>query len=150
VDRIDFQILALLQHDGRMSNADLAKRINLSPSACHRRVGQLEAAGVIDGYVAVVNRSALGKPTTVFAEVKLSGQNEEALDAFEKAARSCPDILECYLMAGDADYLLHIAVSDVADYERFHRQYLSRFPGVAHIQSSFSLRTVCKRTAVPA
>lgn len=133
-----------------MSNADLAKRINLSPSACHRRVGQLEAAGVIDGYVAVVNRSALGKPTTVFAEVKLSSQNEEALDAFEKAARNCPDILECYLMAGDADYLLHIAVSDVADYERFHRQYLSRFPGVAHIQSSFSLRTVCKRTALPA
>ena len=150
MDRIDFQILALLQTNGRMSNADLVKKINLLPSACYRRVGQLEAAGVLDGYVAVVNQAAMGKPTTVFVDVKLGSQNDEALDAFEKAAHDCPDILECYLMAGQADYLLHVAVADVADYQRFHRQYLSRCPGVARIESSFSLRTVCKRTALPA
>ena len=148
MDRIDFKILTLLQENGRLSNSDLAKRINLSPSACHRRVRQLEAAGVIDGYVAVVNKAAMGRPTSVFAEVNLERQNEETLDAFEKAARDCPDILECYLMAGDTDYLLHIAVADAADYERFHRQHLSTFPGVARIRSSFALRTVCKRTVL--
>jgi len=147
LDRTDRKILTLLQPDGRMTNAELAERVNLSPSACLRRVQQLEKAGIIDGYVMLVNQDAIGRPDNIFVEVTLNSQSEVILSAFEEAAAACPDIMECYLMAGDADYLIRVAAADTRDYERIHNQYLSRFPGVARIRSSFAMRAICKKTA---
>lgn len=147
-DRTDRQILQLLQSDGRMSNTDVAERVHLSPSACLRRTKRLEEEGLIEGY-RMLNQQAIGKPTNVFVEISLKSQNEEILDAFERAVIQCPDIMECYLMAGDADYVVRVIATDVADYERIHRTYLSRLPGVARLRSSFALRTVCHKTALP-
>ena len=148
-DATDRRILALLQKDGRMTNAELASRINLSASACHRRVQRLEEAGVITGYVALLDQRKVSRPTTVFVEITLTGQADDLLDAFERAVRAIPDVLECHLMAGTADYLLKIVVEDTDDFARIHRQHLSRLPGVAQMQSSFALRTVFKTTAIP-
>ncbi len=148
LDKLDRRILQLLQEDGRLTNAALAERIALSPSATLRRVQRLEAEGVIDGYTALINPLASGRSTNVFIEVTLGSQREEALNAFEQAVRDCADILECHLMSGGSDYLLRVAVSNTQDYERIHKQHLSRFPNVARIRSSFALRTVCKRTVV--
>jgi len=147
-DKTDRKILALLQADGRMTNADLAQRICLSPSACLRRVQRLEAARVIAGYVALVSQDAVGRPTSIFVEVTLKSQSEESLKAFERAVRACPDVMECYLMSGDADYLIRVVAADTQDYERIHKQHLTRLPGVARIRSGFALRAVCKRTAL--
>ncbi|MGF1611997.1 MAG: Lrp/AsnC family transcriptional regulator [Kiloniellales bacterium] len=147
LDATDRKIIALLQPDGRMSNAELAERVNLSPSACLRRVRQLEEAGVIQGYAMLVDQEAIGLPLNVFVEISLKALTEEALDAFEAAVRDCPAVMASYLMSGDADYLLHMVVPDAAGYERIHRSYLSRFPYVARIRSSFALRTVSKKTA---
>ncbi len=147
-DKIDRGILAELQADGRMTNALLAERVNLSPSACLRRVQQLEDAGVIEGYVALVRQEAVGRPTSIFVEVTLSSQNEDLLQKFESAVLACPDIMECYLMSGDSDYLIRVVAADTQDYERIHKQHLTRLPGVARIRSSFALRAVCKKTAL--
>jgi Lrp/AsnC family leucine-responsive transcriptional regulator len=149
LDATDRRILNALQKDGRMTNAELAERANLSPSACHRRVQRLEAEGVIDRYVALLDARRLGWPTTVFVEITLSGQADELLDAFEAAVRRVPDVLECHLMAGSADYLLKVVAQDTDDFARIHRQHLARLPGVAQMHSSFALRTVCKTTALP-
>jgi Lrp/AsnC family transcriptional regulator, leucine-responsive regulatory protein len=149
IDATDRRILMALQRDGRMSNADLAGHVNLSPSACYRRVQQLEADGYIDAYVALLNARKLGRPTTVFVEITLAGQADELLDAFEKAVARVPDILECHLMAGTADYLLKIVAVDTEDFARIHRQSLARLPGVAQMQSSFALRRVVQTTAIP-
>lgn len=146
LDAIDRKILNLLQGEGRMTNADLAERIHLSPSACLRRVRRLEDEGVIDGYVMFVDQAAIGRPTNIFVEITLNSQSEEALAAFEAAVRECPDIMECYLMSGDADYLLRVVAADTADYERVHK-ILGRLPGLARTRSSFVLRTVSKKTA---
>jgi len=132
-----------------MSNADLAERINLSASACHRRVQRLERERYIDGYVALLDRRMMGCLTTVFIEITLSGQAVELLDAFEREVLRLPNVLECHLMAGTADYLLKVVVRDAEDFARLHRRYLARLPGVAQMQSSFSLRTVRQTTAVP-
>ena len=148
-DALDRKILALLQANGRITNAELAERIHLSPSACLRRVQRLEASGVISDYVALLDQRAVGRPTTVFVEVSLSSQSEEVLDRFEAAVRDCADVLECHLMSGDADYLLRVAVGGADTYENFHRESLSRFPGVARIRSNFALRTIVKSTALP-
>jgi len=145
LDRIDRQILELLQNDGRLTNAALAERVHLSASACLRRVQRLEREGVIAGYAARLEPALLGRGTSVFVEVSLNSQREEALEAFERAVRDCPDIAECHLMSGGSDYLLHVAVADTQDYERIHKQTLSRLPHVARIRSSFSLRRVCRR-----
>jgi Lrp/AsnC family transcriptional regulator, leucine-responsive regulatory protein len=145
-DRIDRAILNQLQADGRMTNAQLAERVNLSQSACLRRVRTLEINGVIDHYTALVNQAAAGKPSNVFVEISLNRQSEEALEAFERHVAECPDILECHLMAGDFDYLVRVAVADAEDYERIHKTQLSRLPHVAHIKTSFALRTICKKT----
>lgn len=147
IDATDKRILGLLQNDGRMTNADLADKINLSPSACLRRVQRLEEANFIDGYVMLVNQEAIGRPTNVFVQITLTHEREDMLDAFEKAVADCPDVMECFLMSGDSDYLLRVAVKGARDYERVHRQHLTRFPGVSRVRSNFSLRTVCKRTA---
>lgn len=148
LDATDRRILHLLQREGRISNADLAERIALSPSACHRRVQRLEAEGIIAGYVALLNARRIGKPTTVFVEITLSGQSDEVLEAFEKAVARIPDVLECHLMAGAADYLLKLAAADTEDFARIHRRYLARLPGVAKMQSSFALRMVVRTTAL--
>jgi Lrp/AsnC family leucine-responsive transcriptional regulator len=148
LDATDRRILSVLQRDGRISNADLAEAINLSASACHRRVQRLEAERFIDRYVALLDARRMGRPTTVFVEITLQGQANELLDAFEREVARVPDVLECHLMAGSADYLLKIVVQDTEDFARIHRQYLARLPGVAQMQSSFALRTVLKTTAI--
>ncbi|UAB89207.1 Lrp/AsnC family transcriptional regulator [Ruegeria sp. SCSIO 43209] len=149
IDATDRKILAALQRKGRMSNSELSEQANLSPSACHRRVQRLEAEGYIKDYVALLDARKLNVPTTVFVEITLQGQAEEVLEAFEKAVARIPDVLECHLMAGTADYILKVVAENTEDFARIHRQYLSRLPGVAQMQSSFALRTVFKTTALP-
>lgn len=145
----DIRILETLQRAGRISNAELAERVNLSPSACHRRVARLEADAVIRDYVALLDPQKIGRPTTVFVEITLSGQADELLEAFEREVARIPEVLECHLMAGTADYLLKVVVRDTEDFARIHRRALARLPGVAQMQSSFALRTVFKTTALP-
>ncbi len=142
IDRIDREILRLLQQDGRLANAQLAEAVSLSPSACLRRLQRLENDGVIEGYAARLNGAAIGRPNTVFIEVTLNSQGSQALDAFERAVAACPAVLECHLMSGDFDYLLRVAVADMADYERLHRQQLAAFPHVARIRTAFAMRAV--------
>lgn len=149
LDATDRRILTVLQKRGRISNAELSERVNLSPSACHRRVQRLEEDGYIRDYVALLDARKLGRQTTVFVEITLSGQADELLEAFEREVKKIPDVLECHLMAGSADYLLKVVVADTEDYARIHRAALARLPGVAQMQSSFALRTVFKTTALP-
>ena len=146
-DAIDKSILNTMQSNGRISNSDLAEQINLSPSACLRRVRQLEETNVIEGYATLVNPAAVGKPSNVFVEVSLSSQSEYSLNSFENAVAKCPEVMECYLMAGESDYLLRVVAADAADYERIHKTHLSRLPNVSRIRSQFTLRAVCKKTA---
>lgn len=149
LDATDKRILTALQRKGRISNADLSDVVNLSPSACHRRVQRLEEDGYIRDYVALLNARKMGVPTTVFVEITLQGQADEVLEAFEKAVNRIPNVLECHLMAGTADYILKVVAADTEDFARIHRQYLARLPGVGQMQSSFALRTVFKTTALP-
>ena len=149
LDETDRRILRVLQRRGRMSNADLSEAVHLSASACHRRVQRLEAAGYIRDYVALLDTRRIGLPTTVFVEITLLRQADEVLEAFETAVARIPDVLECHLMAGTADYILKVVAEDTDDFARIHRQYLTRLPGVAQMQSSFALRTVCQTTALP-
>ena len=149
LDATDRRILMVLQKEGRMTNADLSERVNLSPSACHRRVQRLEAEGFIADYVALLDARKLGRPTTVFVEITLASQADEVLDAFERGVKKIPDVLECHLMAGTADYILKVVAENTEDFARIHRQHLARLPGVAQMQSSFALRTVFKTTALP-
>ena len=149
VDQIDRRILNVLQRSGRISNADLADEVNLSASACHRRVQRLEKDGFIKNYVALLDPRKLDVPTTVFVEITLSAQADEVLENFEKAVARIPDVLECHLMAGTADYILKVVAVNTEDFARIHRQYLTRLLGVAQMQSSFALRTVFKTTALP-
>jgi len=146
LDATDRVILNELQADGRVTNAALAEKIHLSPSACLRRVRRLEEAGVISGYTTLLNRASIGRSTTVFVEVSLTGQQEELLAEFEAEVGNCPEVMSCHLMAGIADYVLYVVADDVEDYERIHRTHLSRLPGVAQIRSSFSLRAICEKT----
>ncbi len=149
LDSVDRAILSLLQNDGRLANVDLADAVNLSPSACLRRVRRLEEEGFINQYVALIDPSQVGMGTNVFVEITLSSQAEDALDAFEAAVTARPEIMSCHLMAGDFDYLLRVVIDDVADYEALHRTHLAQLPGVARLVSSFALRPVCDRTAYP-
>ncbi len=149
LDSIDRRLLSALQKQGRISNADLADKVNLSASACHRRVQRLEADGYISGYVALLDARKMGVAATVFVEITLSTQADEVLEAFEKAVARIPDVLECHLTAGAADYILKIVAENTDDFARIHRQYLTRLPGVAKMQSSFALRTLFNTTALP-
>ncbi|MYM56816.1 Lrp/AsnC family transcriptional regulator [Thalassovita mangrovi] len=149
LDQTDRRILSVLQRRGRISNAELSERVNLSPSACHRRVQRLEADGYIRDYVALLDPRKIGVSTTVFVEITLQAQADEVLEAFEKAVARIPDVLECHLMAGTADYILKVVAESTEDFARIHRQHLTRLPGVAQMQSSFALRTVFKTTALP-
>jgi Lrp/AsnC family leucine-responsive transcriptional regulator len=148
LDELDHSILTTLQEDGRLSNADLAEQIGLSASACHRRVRRLENDGVIERYVAVINRQLVGRGVSVFVEVSLESQREELLDSFEAAVSKIPHVMSCHLMAGNADYLVHVTCADVADYETIHREHMAVLPGVTSIRSSFAIRTVIDTTAL--
>lgn len=149
LDTMDRRLLTVLQKQGRISNADLAEKVNLSASACHRRVQRLEAEGFIAGYVALLDARKMGVSATIFVEITLSAQADAVLEAFERAVARVPDVLECHLTAGTADYILKIVAENTEDFARIHRQYLTRLPGVAKMQSSFALRTVCNTTALP-
>jgi len=149
LDRTDNLILAVLQRDGRLSNRELAERVHLSESACLRRVRALEESGVIDGYTALVNQGKVGLPGNVFVSITLNRQEQADLAAFEAAVTRVPEVMECYLMTGQQDYLLRVVVSDPSDFERLHSQHLTRLPGVARVQSSFALRTVRKGNELP-
>jgi DNA-binding Lrp family transcriptional regulator len=149
LDEIDRRILVELQRDGRLTNQDLAGRIGVSASPCWRRVRALEEAGVIKGYAALVDPAALGLNVSVFTQVSLERQEKKALQVFETAVGEWPEIMECYLMTGDADYLLRVVVPDLAAYERFLMARLTRIRGIASIKSSFALRSVKYRTDLP-
>ncbi|PCI61902.1 MAG: AsnC family transcriptional regulator [Kordiimonadales bacterium] len=148
LNRIDLAILEELQKDGKLSNVDLATRIGLSESACLRRVKNLQDKGAITHYAAHLNAAAVGLPGTVFVRVSLEKQQEEKLNTFEEAVKHVPEVMECYLMGGDVDYMIRVVVSDAPDYERVHN-ILTRLPGVDRVHSSFALRTVLKRTRLP-
>ena len=148
LDIIDHSILTALQKDGRITNVQLAEQVGLSPSACLRRVQILEDKGIITGYAVMLDAASLGRATHIIVAITLERQSEEYLSAFERAVADCPDVMECYLMAGDADYILRLLARDAADYERIHKEHLSRLPGVARIQSSFALRQVVRRNGV--
>jgi DNA-binding Lrp family transcriptional regulator len=149
LDEIDRRILVELQRDGRLTNQDLAGRIGVSASPCWRRVRALEEARVIKGYAALVDPAALGLNVSVFTQVSLERQEKKALQVFETAVGEWPEIMECYLMTGDADYLLRVVVPDLAAYERFLMARLTRIRGIASIKSSFALRSVKYRTDLP-
>jgi DNA-binding Lrp family transcriptional regulator len=149
LDARDRAILRILQLDGRITNADLAERVNLSPSACLRRVKLLEESGLVKGTVTLLDEAAAGVPGTAFVFVTLDQQGRQSLDAFEAAVLAHPEIMECYLLAGTADYLLRIVFADTADFERIHRNALTTLPGVVRVQSTLALRTVKRTTALP-
>jgi Lrp/AsnC family transcriptional regulator, leucine-responsive regulatory protein len=149
LDSIDRKLLQALQADARLTHADLAQRIGLSASACTRRLQRLEGEGVVAGYRAQLNGQAIGRPTTVFIEVTLASQGSQALDAFERAVAACPDVLECHLMSGDFDYLLRVAVADMRDYERLHREQIAAFPQVARVRTAFAMRAVVASRGYP-
>jgi len=149
LDAIDLSILQQLQINARISNVDLADAVGLSPSPCLRRVKRLEESGVISRYVALVDPNKMGLTVNVFVQVSLERQVDEYLERFEKSVKSWPEVMECYLMTGDADYHLRIVVPDLATYETFLKNKLTRVPGVSNIRSSFALKPVNYRTDLP-
>jgi DNA-binding Lrp family transcriptional regulator len=149
MDRFDRLILEALQRDGRISNKQLAQQVHLSESACLRRVRALEEDGMIERYVAMISQSKAGIPGDVLVHIGLHREEQSELAAFEEAVRNIPEVMECYLMTGEFDYLLRVVVADMADFERIHKDELTRLPGVARVNSSVAIRTVLKRTALP-
>lgn len=148
IDRFDLAILRALQADARLPNKTLAERVGLSSSACSRRLDRLEAEGFIRGYHAHLSSRALGNPITVIVQIALSGQSERQLAEFEAAVSLCPNVLVCFLMSGEYDYLLRIAARDLEDFEHIHKRWLSTFPHVTRVSSSFALREVLDRPSI--
>ncbi len=148
IDAIDQLILTTLQNDGRLTNVQLAEKVGLSESACLRRVRLLEESGVINKYVMLIDQTAIGKPGNVFVRVTLEGQQQEKLQQFENEIVQVKEVMECFLMSGESDYLLRVIVRDNEDYMRLHNR-LTSLSGVLRVQSSFALKTVFKRTNVP-
>lgn len=145
LDALDKTILSALLQDGRLSQVDLAEQVPLSSTAIARRIKAMEDAGVIEGYQAQVSRSALDLNMTVIVQISLKEQTTNLLAAFEKAAAAAPSIISCHLMSGEDDYLLTVLARDLADYERIHREQLSRLPGIARLRSGFALRSIISR-----
>lgn len=141
--------MAELQENGRLSNVDLAQQVHLSPSPCLVRVKRLENKGVISRYVALLNPATIGLGVSVFIQVRLEKQVEHSLESFERAISERQEVMECYLMTGQSDYMLRVVVPDVPALERFIVDFLSRVPGVGTIQSSFALKQVKYKTALP-
>ena len=149
LDRFDRGILRELQRDGRISNVELAQAVQLSESACLRRVRALEQDGYIDGYVAILDQKKLGRSGTVFVHIALRREEQSELAAFEQAVQRIPEIMECYLMTGEFDYILKLVVADMADFERLHNDALTRLPGVSRINSSIAIRAIRRTTELP-
>jgi len=149
LDAIDWKILALLQDDARLSNVDLARAVGLSPSPCLNRVRVLEQQGFIRRHVTLLDPLKVGMKVSVFIQVTLERQIESALETFERAIRERPEVMECYLMTGDSDYLLRVVVPDLQALEHFILNFLSRVSGVGNIKSSFALKQVKYQTALP-
>ena len=149
LDAIDIRILSELQQDGGLSNVELARRVNLSPSPCLMRVRALEKQGVIRQYVALADPQALGLGLNVFISISLKEQSKAALADFESRIAEHDEVMECYLMTGDSDYLIRVAVANMAALERFILDQLTQIPGVEKIRSSFALKQVRYKTALP-
>ncbi len=149
LDTLDLRILAELQQDGSLTNVELARRVHLSPSPCLARVKALEAAGVIERYVALANAKALGLGLNVFINISLKEQSKDKLAAFEQRIAEHDEVMECYLMTGDSDYLIRVAVPDIAALEKFILEQLTPIPGIEKIRSSFALKQVRYKTALP-
>lgn len=149
LDVFNRRILRELQESGRLSNVDLAERVGLSPSPCLARVRQLEEAGIIKGYFGLVDPERIGPSLSVFIHITLERQSEKTLAVFEKTVSELPEVMECYLMTGDADYLLRVVVTDTVALKDFILEKLTKTPGVANIRSSFSLKQVKFKTALP-
>ena len=148
-DDADRRILEQLQIDGRITNQELSERIGLSPSPCLRRLRQLEASGVVSGYVALVDPVKVGLPVTAFIRVRLDQQDDRHLAIFEEAVAAFPEVMECYLMSGDADYQLRILVESLNAFEDFLRHKLTKIEGVGQVTTSFALRPVVYKTELP-
>ena len=149
MDSIDRKILTLLQQDARMTVQEIADRVSLSASPCHRRIKMLEEKGVIERYVAIVNQRAVGLPVSVFITIKLERQKEADLERLARAFASWTEVLECYLMTGQQDYLLRVVVADLDAYDRFLKLKLTKLDGIASIESSFALNQVKYSIALP-
>lgn len=149
MDAKDRQIIAALQQDGRLTNQELSERVSLSPSPCLRRLRLLEDAGVIKGYTAVVDEQAYGLPITVFVRIRLERHTEDVIEAFERKIRDIDTILDCYVMTGDADYLLRVLVESLQDYEQFVRMRLHKIEGIAAIDTSFAYGIVKRSNVFP-
>ena len=149
LNSIDYRIIEELQQDGGLSNVELARRVHLSPSPCLARVKALEAAGVIRRYVALMDPQSLGLGLNVFINISLKAQSKEALAVFEQRIAEHDEVMECYLMTGDSDYLIRVAVNDIAALERFILEQLTPIPGIEKIRSSFTLKQVRYKTALP-
>jgi Lrp/AsnC family transcriptional regulator, leucine-responsive regulatory protein len=148
-DRIDRKILDTLQKNARISNVELAQGVGLSAAPCLRRVQGLEQAGVIEGYVGLVNMRKVMLGVEAFINVQLQGQGKNVMDPVEAAIRRFPQVLECYVMTGDWDYLLHVVAQDMDEIQSFLQDNLSQIPGVMRIKTSFAVRRVVKTTALP-
>ncbi len=149
LDEIDRRIIAALRCDARLTTLALAERVGLSPTPCARRVRILEESGVITGYVAVIDQVAIGLPVSVFVSVKMERQREAALERFSQAVAQWPEVLDCYLMTGQRDFLLRIVVRDLEAYERFLKEKLTHLDNVASIESSFALKQIKQASALP-
>ena len=148
LDRIDYRILHFIQNDARMTNAELAEQVGLSPSPCLRRVKSLERAGIIKRYVGIVDASAVGLPISAFVSISLHNQDRQAIETFQSRVCTYPEVMECYLMTGTSDFLMRVVVPDLQSYERFADK-LTRIPGISNIQTSFALKPVVYKTELP-
>lgn len=149
MDNKDKQIVLALQRDGRLTNQQLSEQVNLSPSPCLRRLRRLEAAGVITGYTALVDERAYGLPITAFIRIRLDRHSKDIVEAFEKQVRNIDTVLDCYVMTGDADYLLRVLVASLQEYELFVRNRLHKIQGIAAIETSFAYGVVKRATVFP-
>ncbi len=149
LDSLDIRILRELQRDGRMQNNELAKKVGLSPSPCLRRVKQLEEAGIISRYVAVIDQAKVGLRFSMFARVWLTAQDAETIDLFIAAMRQLPEVVECYIMLGESDALLRVVVADLDDYRRFQSTHLTRKNGIQNVKTDVPSEIVKQSFALP-
>lgn len=149
LDNKDISILNILQTNADITNAELANLVNLSPTPCFNRVKRLEEMGILNGKVALASATTLGLNLNVFIHIRLKEQDEVALEQFESAIADCPEVMECYLMTGDEDYLLRVLVADIQALETLILTRLTKISGVANIRSSFALKQVLYKTALP-
>jgi Lrp/AsnC family transcriptional regulator, leucine-responsive regulatory protein len=149
LDRIDSKIIAMLQSDGRITLQELADKVGLSPTPCARRLRMMEDEGIIKGYSAIIDQAKIGLPVSAFASIKLERQREEYLDRFAQTVSKWPEVVDCYLMTGQYDYLMRVVVADLAAYEAFLKTKLTRLEGVASIETSFALGQTKRSEVLP-